>query len=82
MIPVYGFLQGDTLGILVFAYEEDTVETLASRLVSASCVRVEPGKNLTTVIFKGQKLDAKQTLKSIGLEPLERFDVVGGSDEL
>ena len=40
MIPMYGFLQGDTLGLLVLARPEDTAADLCAKLQSAASVRV------------------------------------------
>ena len=38
-IPLYGFASGDTLGLLIFAEEQETLSSLASRLQQASGVR-------------------------------------------
>ena len=40
-IPVYGFLEGDTLGLLVLAEEGETVLELARKLQDAASIRVE-----------------------------------------
>ena len=39
-MPLYGFLQGDTLGLLILAEEGDTVEALARKLQDAASLRV------------------------------------------
>jgi hypothetical protein len=79
MMPLYGFLEGDTLGILVFAYETDTVQELAQRLQQAASVRVDPHRDDVAVVFNGRTLNPKATLDGIGIGALDRFDVVGGS---
>ena len=40
MIPLYGFLQGDSIGLLVLAEESDTAADLAEKLQSAARIRV------------------------------------------
>ena len=41
-IPLYGFVEGDTLGVVVLARSEDTVRALAARLLEAAALRVAP----------------------------------------
>jgi hypothetical protein len=80
MMPLYGFLQGDTIGLLVLADEEDTAATLAQKLISAASVRVKPPAS-TQVVWKGRRVPPDVTLTRAGFEALDRFDVVatGGS---
>jgi hypothetical protein len=75
MIPLYGFLQGDTIGLLVLADENDTLARLAEQLQQSARVRV---KRLAgcKVLFAGRELDPKLSVKTAGLEALDRFDVV------
>ena len=39
-IPLYGFLEGDTVGLLMLAEEGDTVLALARKLQDAASIRV------------------------------------------
>ena len=64
MIPLYGFLQGDTIGLLVLAQPDDTAAVLCAKLQSAAAVRVAP----------------EATVAELALQPLERIDVVAGVD--
>lgn len=75
MIPLYGFLQGDTMGILLLADEGDTAGTLAQKLVAAAGVRVRPASELR-VLFRGHPLPAGVTVERAGIEALDRIDVV------
>jgi hypothetical protein len=75
MIPMYGFLEGDTLGLLVLAYPEDTAAVLCAKLQSAASVRVAP-LAATAVVYKGKLLDPDTTVQDAKMGPLERFDVV------
>ena len=75
MIPLYGFLQGDCMGLLILAESADTVAQLADRLQSAAAVRVAPRRNLR-VIVAGRAVDPAMTVAATGLGPLDRFEVV------
>ena len=75
MIPLYGFRQGDTIGLLVLAEPEDTIAVLASKLQSAAQIRV-PVRTSVRVQYLGRLLPQDETVASVGLQPLERFDVV------
>ena len=74
-IPLYGFLQGDVLGLLILAEENETVHALSERLQEAASVRVAHSQNVR-VLYKGNVLDPGLTLREAGLNTLERFDVV------
>jgi len=74
-IPLYGFLQGDVLGLLILAEEHETVQALSQRLQVAASLRVAHAENVR-VLYKGHVLDPGLTLRDAGLGPLERFDVV------
>jgi hypothetical protein len=77
MMPLYGFLQGDCLGLLILADDGDTVSALAQKLIQSASVRVavmgEP-----RVVFRKMILDSRATLASVGMSALDRFDVVWG----
>jgi len=74
VIPLYGFLDGDTIGLLVFADELDSMSRLADKLQAAAAVRV-PRSERVHVVWKGRTLPAGVTVASAGLTALDRFDV-------
>jgi hypothetical protein len=74
VIPLYGFLAGDTLGLLVLADEADTVARLAERLQDAASVRVRRRAHVA-VSAHGHVLDGAMSLREAGLTALDRFDV-------
>jgi hypothetical protein len=76
VIPLYGFLQGDTLGLLVLADDQDTMADLADKLSRAASVRVAPREKVR-VLVEGVVFDARVTVASSGLTALDRFDVEG-----
>ena len=74
MIPLYGFVEGDTLGIVVLGYENETVQTLTEKLQASVELRVKFREN-GVLTYKGSPLDPLMTLKQAGIEALERVDV-------
>jgi hypothetical protein len=73
MIPLYGFLEGDTLGLLVLARPEETVAELAAKLRASAAVRVR--REGAVVVQHGERvLDPRATVGKV-LAPLDRFDV-------
>lgn len=74
MIPLYGFLEGDTLGLLILAEPEMTLEELSQRLRSAARVRCDPSGQWC-VTLEGVALDPNLTVQQANLSPLRRFDV-------
>lgn len=77
MIPLYGFLQGDSMGLLILAREDDTLGQLVEKLQSAADVRVAPLKR-PRVMVAGRVMELEITVAAAGLSPLDKFEV-GGS---
>ena len=75
MIPLYGFLAGDSLGLLVLARPEDTAEMLCAKLQSAAALRVAPLQR-PVVRFAGQLLHGRTTVTEANMTALQRFDVI------
>ena len=73
-LPLYGFLEGDTIGQLIVAEEGDTIESLARKLQEAASIRVKP-RPAVDLVYQGQVIDAALTISEAGLIALERFDV-------
>jgi hypothetical protein len=78
VIPLYGFLEGDTLGLLVLASLDDTAATLARKLQEAAALRVAPVEG-ARVWVRGEPLEPSATVAAAGLQALDRFDVRGGA---
>lgn len=75
LVPLYGFLAGDTLGLVVMVHDDERVHAIAEQLQLAACVRVAPRAH-ASVYFQGQLLDPELTVSEAGLAPLDRVDVV------
>jgi hypothetical protein len=75
MIPLYGFVRGDTLGLLILADENGTVAQLAENMQQAARVRVAKRARVK-VLHRDRVLDPILTLRSLGIEMLDRVDLV------
>ena len=74
-IPLYGFLEGDTLGLLVLAEEADTARELARKLQDAANIRVASNGDVE-LLYNGKSVDPGLTVTEAGLQALDRFDVI------
>lgn len=74
LVPLYGFLKGDSVGLLVLVQDDDTVADIAASLQQAAACRVAP-KPIARVFSDGRELDPALTLVQAGLQPLDRIDV-------
>jgi hypothetical protein len=74
VIPLHGFLEGDTLVLLVLAREQDTAADLARKLEEAAALRVAPA-GAARVWVRGERLAPHVTVAAAGLKALDRFDV-------
>jgi hypothetical protein len=79
LVPLYGFLQGDTLGLVVLVHDSDRVRDIAQRLQRAAAVRIAPREGMV-VMARGRALDLDATIAQAGLEALDRVDVVMEAD--
>ena len=75
MIPLYGFLEGDTIGLLVLADETDSAAVLVDKLQNSARVRVKARRNMN-VVYKGQVIERTVSVAEARFEALDRFDVV------
>jgi hypothetical protein len=74
-IPLYAFVRGDTLGLVVLAREDEQVDDLAQRLVRAAAPRVAMSGGVH-VLHRGKRLRGELTLTEAGVLPLDRVDLV------
>ena len=64
-VPLYGFLQGDTVGLLILADEGDTLQSLAQKLQDAASLRVA-GRDRVQVIYNDRAMDPAITIAQAG----------------
>ncbi len=79
LVPLYGFVRGDSMGVVVLVQDTDTVATLAHSLAEACQVRVAPFAS-ARVWQGGQCLDPSLTIAACGLKPLQRVDLIPEGD--
>jgi hypothetical protein len=75
LVPLYGFVRGDTLGLLVLVRGGDTVAQLCKTLQEAAQVRVAPWPR-AAVFHDAKRLAPELTVTAAGLLPLDRVDLV------
>lgn len=75
LVPLYGFLKGDVIGLLVLVQDTDPVREIGRSLQEAAAMRVSP-KADADVFHQGMRLDPSLTVAEAGLAALERVDVV------
>lgn len=76
LVPLYGFLRGDVMGLLVLVQDHETVADLAASLQQAAASRVAPCAS-AKVYLRGRLLAPTDTVAQAGLVALDRVDVVG-----
>ena len=77
LVPLYGFLQGDTIGLLILATDDTTIEGLAEQLIGMARLRVDR-RGTPRVEHGGKVLPADVTVAEAGLAALDRVDVRWG----
>ena len=74
-IPLFGFVRGDSLGLIVLVDTEHTIAELALRMQRAAAMRVAPSSQVG-VYFAGARLAPELTVAAAGLTPLDRVDIL------
>ena len=75
LVPLYGFLRGDTIGLVVLVHDHQTIAEVAASLQEAAAMRVAPRRR-ADVYAGGVLLPPGLTVAAAGLRPLARVDVV------
>jgi Toluene-4-monooxygenase system protein B (TmoB) len=80
LVPLYGFVPGDTLGVLVLVDSDETVAELAATLAEAASVRIEASAPLG-IRHNEVELDLEVSVANAGLGALDRVDLTAGGRE-
>jgi hypothetical protein len=75
LMPLYGFVEGDTMGVVVLARSDGTAHELGEEMIAAASVRVAR-RGRFKVMFHDRALEPGATLRMQGLSALERVDLV------
>jgi hypothetical protein len=73
-LPLYGFMEGDTIGLLIMADEQESVRSLAGKLRDAASLRVDGSCDME-IVYRGIVPDPDTTLAEADFKPLQRFDL-------
>jgi len=76
LVPLYGFVAGDTLGVLVLVHDHETIAELAARAQQAATVRVAP-RARAYVVVRGARVEPWLSVSAAGLTALDRVDIIG-----
>ena len=74
LVPLYGFLEGDTMGLLVLAHDTWTIADVAERLRASARVRANCTTDLV-ILRDGVRLPPGMTVRQAGLNALECLQV-------
>lgn len=74
LLPLHGFVEGDSLGVIVLVHDTDKVQDLAAALAAAAAPRVAQVEG-RMVFRNGRLLHPDATIAQEGLEPLDRVDL-------
>jgi hypothetical protein len=74
VIPIYGFLEGDTIGLLVLADENEPLAAVVDKLRASARLRAEI-EGQVELFLCGHSLDLTGTVAQAGITPLDRIDV-------
>lgn len=75
MIPIYGFLEGDTLGLLILSSPSDSARELVCKMQISAEVRVLKLKANYDLYYKTEMVLPHITVEQLGLKPLDRVDI-------
>jgi hypothetical protein len=74
VVPLYAFVQGDTLGVVVLGRPDETVQELGESLLRATGVRVKR-RGPFRVMSGERSLNLAAPLRTLGMKPLDRVDL-------
>jgi hypothetical protein len=74
ILPLYGFVEGDTLGVLILADKDESVESVARKLRDAVTLRVDASDD-REIVYQGIVLDPLMTLDQAQIAPFQRLDL-------
>lgn len=75
LVPLYGFVRGDTLGLLIVAHSTERIRDVADKTLSAAAVRISI-RGPAAFVYKGTALNQESSVAQAGLSALDRFDLV------
>jgi hypothetical protein len=74
LVPLIGFVQGDSIGLLVLAHDDMTMDEVAAKLRESARVRVDVGGQWQLRV-DDRTPEPSSTVAQAGLRPLQRIDL-------
>jgi hypothetical protein len=74
LVPLYGFLEGDSMGLLILAHDDMTIAEVVAKLRASAHVRTA-WQGAAEALFRDTVLDPLATVAEAGLGAHERIDV-------
>lgn len=81
LIPLIGFVEGDTIGTLVLAHHDMPLSDVADKMREAASVRVDSDDSSWRLEAHDAVLDPDDTVVQAGLSLLDRIDLRRGSSQ-
>lgn len=75
LVPLYGFVQGDTMGVLVLAHEDMRIAEVMEKLGSSTALRAGLGREGCALFSGGKRLEEHRTVADYRLRALDRVDL-------
>jgi hypothetical protein len=75
LVPLYGFVEGDTMGLLVLAHHDMNMKEVADLLRDSARIRVGTSAAVWRLHVDGHAVNEALTVAELGLEPLARIDL-------
>lgn len=75
LVPLYGFVEGDTMGVLVLAADDMRIETVIANLSQSASPRVAVDTSAWDLVVDGRVVDREHTVDGAKLVPLQRVDL-------
>ena len=75
LIPLYGFVEGDTIGLLVLAHGDMTIARVIDKLRESAAIRVDTSSPHWELCARGAVLERDQTVTDARLAALDRVDL-------
>lgn len=75
LVPLYGFVEGDTMGVLVLAARDMRIATVVANLCQSASPRVAVDGHAWDLVVEGRVVDPDHTVEGAKLAPLQRVDL-------
>lgn len=79
LVPLYGFVEGDSMVVVVLVQDHDSIAELTRVLAQACEIRVQTDASFV-LLRDGTRLAPDVTVAEAGLTALDRVDLISGNE--